>query len=306
MIAGDNYRSLAVFTIVQEEPEFIHPWINHYKKHIADPGDLYVLVHAPTPEGAPTEHPRATSAWSAAEALMVDHHGVTAVPVHHASAFDHHWLAATVAKFQSFLLQSYRWVLFAECDEFVLPTPGTTPRTGALLDFIASLGADAVPAVRATGFEIVQQQEEPPLPAELYQDGRNVALTAGRMIEGCHFWYCSSQYSKTLLARTPMQWGIGFHGADGPAHAIAAAVPSPLLTLVHLHKVDFDLALARARRSRARKWSKPDIESRLGWQNRIEEASELRGFWQVDHDTGQPMLPGRLTEILPGIKEAFR
>ena len=118
-----------MFTIVQEEPEFIHPWINHYKKHVADPADLYVLVHAPTPpEEAESEPPPATTAWSTAEALMVDHHGVTVVPVHHASAFDHYWLAATVSKFQSFLLQSYRWVLFAECDEFVLPAPCTTQK----------------------------------------------------------------------------------------------------------------------------------------------------------------------------------
>ena len=308
MIANADYRDLAVFTVVQVEPEFIHPWINHYKKHVADPGDIYVLVHAPTrTKEAESKPPHATSAWSAAQALMVDHHGVAVMPVHHASAFDHHWLAATVSKFQSFLLQSYRWVLFAECDEFILPTPGTRQRAETLLDFVSSLGPDVTPAIRTTGFEIVRQEDELPLPAALYQDGRNVSLTAAQMIDGCKFWYRSNRYSKTLLARTPMEWGLGFHEVAAPAQAaaIAAAAPSSRLTLVHLHKVDFDLALTRSRRSRARTWSKVDIERRRGFQNRIDNEIELRLFWREDHDTEQPMLPGRLMEILPGLKKAL-
>ena len=307
MIQNDEHKDLAVFTIVQEEPEFIHPWINHYKKHVADSNDVYVLVHAATsPEESTSASTGITSEWSAARALLMEHHGVTVVPVHHTSAFDHHWLATTVSKFQSFLLQSYRWVLFAECDEFILPTPRTRQKGDTLLSFIAGLDRLTEPAIRTSGFEVVQQDEELPLPAELYKDGTNVALTAGRMMEGRKYWYCSTQYSKTLLASIPIQWDIGFHGAQGAAHAIAVAPPSPLLTLVHLHKVDFNLALSRARRSRARVWSKVDIEMRRGWQNRIEEASEFRGFWQQDHDTRQPLLPGRLTKIMPGIEEALR
>ena len=308
MIANDDCRNLAVFTIVQVEPEFIHPWINHYKKHVAEPGDIYVLVHAPTPpEEAQTKPLHANSAWSAAQALMVDHHGVAVVPVHHASAFDHHWLAAIVSKFQSFLLQSYRWVLFAECDEFILPTPGTRQRAETLLDFVSSLGPNVTPAIRTTGFEIVRQENELPLSAALYQDGRNVSLTAAQMIDGCKFWYRSNRYSKTLLARTPIEWGLGFHEVAAPAQAaaIAAAAPSSRLTLVHLHKVDFDLALTRSRRSRARKWSKVDIESGRGFQNRIDNEIELRLFWREDHDTEQPMLPSKLMEILPGLKKAL-
>jgi hypothetical protein len=302
LVVTDDYKGLAVFTIVQEEPEFVHPWINHYKKHVADPGDLYVLVHPPTPlEQGPADD--TASAWTVAQTLIANFHGVTVVPVHHASAFDHRWLAATGARFQSFLLQSYRWVLFAECDEFVLPTPSAASGTETLVDFVARLGSDPPPAVRATGFEVVQQQGESPLPAELYQDGGNIALTAGRMIQDCHFWYRSSRYSKTLLARIPMKWKIGFHRARGPAEEVAQAAPSPFLTLVHLHKVDFALALARSRRSTARRWSKTDIERRAGWQNRIDDATALRDFWQLDQDTNLPMQPGRLTPILPGIKQ---
>jgi hypothetical protein len=228
------------------------------------------------------------------------------VPVHHRSSFDHLWLASTVSTFQTFLLQSYRWVLFAECDEFVFPTPrqGIEPET--LLQFIAGLNTNMPPAVRAMGFEVVQQMDDQPLPPELYKDGNNVELTAGRMVEGCHLWYRSRKYSKTLLANVPAKWRIGFHTIGGAANSIGNDAPSPSLTLVHLHKVDFALALTRSRRSRARQWSTSDIEKQWGWQNRIEHEDELRSFWQQDVDTGEPMQSGRLKPIPPHIKDALR
>lgn len=297
-----GFRDLAIFTIVQDEPEFIHPWINHYKKHVVAPQDIYILIHAPSAGGV-------TPAWEVAEKLMADHHCVRMVPVHNESSFDHRWLAATVSKFQSFLLQSYRWALFAECDEFILPTPGPTC-TDTMLGFIASLDPDPPSAVRATGFEVLQQEGDVPLAAELYQDGKNFTLTAGLMMECCKHWYPSKDYSKTLLANTPIQWDIGFHSpsasADETVQAIATAPASPALMLVHLHRVDFALALTRVQRSRARRWSKADIQEKLGWQNRIEREDKLRRVWNRDYGTNQPMPSGQLREILPDVKKALR
>ena len=269
---------LAAFTIMQDEPEFVHPWINHYKKHVANPRDLYVLVHAPMrPDGQPMRSEE-MPAWHRALALMTNHHRVTVVAVHHSSAFDHAWLAETVARFQSFLLQSYGWVLFAEADEFVLPMPDTLSPSKTLLDFVRDLGVTPPSAVRATGFEIVQQAGEPSVPPHLYCDGTNVNLTAGNLIDGCQFWYRSDQYSKTVLANRSLRWRVGFHKTKGVAEEIAEGLPSQVLTLVHLHKADFDLALGRSRRSSARKWSRFDIKHRQGWQNMIDDVTELRAF----------------------------
>ena len=299
-------RRLAAFTIMQDEPEFVHAWINHYKKHVADPRDIYVLVHAPTrPDGQPMRSEE-LPAWHRALALVTEHHGVGVAAVHHSSAFDHAWLAETVGRFQSFLLQSYGWVLFAEADEFVLPMPDWSSSTRTLVDFVRDLGLTPPLAVRATGFEIVQQIGEPPVPPHLYCDGTNVNLSAGDLIDGCEFWYHSAQYSKTILANTSVRWQVGFHKTKGVVEEIADGPPSQFLALVHLHKADFDLALNRSRRSRARKWSQFDVEHRQGWQNRIDEVAELRAFWEKDSDTDNPLKPGRLTTIAPGIKEALR
>jgi hypothetical protein len=301
-----NNRELAIFTIVQDEPEFIHAWVNHYKKHVADPRDLYVLIHLPSrPDGQPMRSDE-MAAWHRAQALMTHHHLVTAVPVHHSSAFDHRWLSETVAQFQSFLLRSYEWVLFAEADEFVLPMPDPSSSGKTLYDVVRVLGVNPPPAVRATGFEIVQQVGEPPVAPQLYNDGTNVNLTAADLIHSCQFWYRTDKYSKTVLASVPLRWEVGFHKTDGVAQEIATGAPSKFLALVHLHKADFDLALGRLRRSRARKWSQLDVEHQLGWQNRIDNVAGLRAYWGMDVDTEKPLESGRLEPIAHGIKEALR
>src|SRR5664279_205504 len=101
MIRSRDYKDLAVFTIVQEEHEFIHPWINHYKKHVADPKDIHVLVHPPSSAAAQQCSSNENTAWTLAQSLMGTHHGVITLPVHHASAFDHLWLADTCLLYTS-------------------------------------------------------------------------------------------------------------------------------------------------------------------------------------------------------------
>jgi hypothetical protein len=305
VIRNSDYRDLAIFTIVQDEPEYIHPWINHYKMHVADAADIFVLIHAPMrSDGTPMEAAEIPG-WQRAEALLKPHHRVMTLPVHHMATFDHQWLSNTVFQFQSFLLQSYDWVLFTEVDEFVLPTPATSSVRESLLDYIRDFGVDAPLAVRATGFEVVQQEDEPPIPPDRYNTGGNVGLTAGNMLDARCWWRPSKVYSKTLLSRIPLRWAAGFHSVEGIGSDIAAGPSSDKLTLVHLHKVDFELALSRRRRILSRRWSQIDIDERWGWQNRIGTAVELHKFWELDIDTGRPAEPGQLRRIPSSIKQSL-
>jgi hypothetical protein len=304
MIRSPDHKDLAVFTIVQEEHEFIHPWINHFKRHLADPKDIHVLVHPPS-NAVQQSGSDANPAWTLAQSLMRTHHGVTALQVHHASAFDHLWLAETIASFQAFLLQSYEWVLFAEIDEFVLPMSWGSEDPPSLLEFVRSLGPTPPPAVRATGFEIIEQDDEPPVPTDLYGDGRNASSTVGELIADRKWWYRSSQYSKTILANKPLRWEVGFHRVKGFAKEISLAEPSLALTLVHLHRADRELAWRRLRRSRSRKWSQYDVQNQWGVQNRWDDKT-FNAFWNSDADTNQPLQPGRLSPIPPCLYTAFR
>jgi hypothetical protein len=298
---------LAICTIVQDEPEFIHAWVNHYKNHVADARDIYVLVHAPTNANGTPIAPEEIPEWRLAETLLITHHKVITIPVHHTLAFDHQWLADTVSCFYSFLLQSSRWVVFAEIDEFVFPMAGKLSNgITRLLDYVRQLTDSAAPAIRATGFEVIQQDGEPAVSPENYNSGANISLTAGELVTARNRWRSSELYSKTILGRTAMRWGAGFHRAEGCASEISVGKSADDLALVHLHRVDFGLALARLQRSRSRKWSQTDVENRLGWQNRLESAAELRAFWELDIDTGQLADPSRLLTIPDSIKQALR
>jgi hypothetical protein len=305
MAQTNEQRDLAVMTIVQDEPEFIHPWLNHYKGHVADSQDIFVLVHSRNR----TEKPvlvRDIDGWERAETALAGYHGVSTLPVHHASSFDHRWLLHTIECFFSFLLKSYKWVLFAEVDELVLPMPGVAPVGQTLLGLVRDRETDSSSAIRATGFEIVQQPGERSFPPALYRDGGNVTLSVAQMIQNRGSWYRSELYSKTVLAKIPLTWDLGFHKSTGVAANVAHGAPTSDLVLVHLKKIDFELALNRSRRARAKNWSEFDVKAQLGWQNRIQDVEELRAFWEKDGDTERPFAPGRLEPIPPDLKRALR
>jgi hypothetical protein len=132
----------AVFTIMQNEPVFLPLWLRHYGRHFA-PADLYVLDHQST-DGSALEASRRC--------------GARLVPVFREHSFDHDWLCQTVRLFQAFLLQSYRYVLFAEADEFVVPDPRAF---AGLADFVEALDR---PYARCLGLNVVHWRDrEPPL-----------------------------------------------------------------------------------------------------------------------------------------------
>jgi len=174
-----------------------------------------------------------------------------------------------------------------------------------LLDFIRNLGPAPPAAVRANGFDIIQQKDEPTLPAGLYSKGYNVNLSVGELIADRKSWYRSNVVSKTILANKPLQWELGFHLTKGFAREISVDEPSHSLTLVHLHRVDLEIALSRLRRSRSRRWPQVDIQNRWGWQNRMDDETFYTS-WNFDSDTGQPIEPGRLTPIPLCLHTALR
>jgi hypothetical protein len=143
--------------------------------------------------------------------------GVNVLPVHRDRSFDHRWLCETVCRFQAFLLQSYRAVLFAEADEFVVPDPRAFRD---LAEYAAALDA---PYARCTGLNVLHLHDiEPPL---------DFARPILAQRAAC---YRSAIYCKPVLAREPLAWEPGFHTARG-----ADAPPDGRLYLLHLHRADY-------------------------------------------------------------------
>ena len=253
-------RQRASFTIAQNEPVMLAVWLDYYARHF-DPDDLYVLDHDSTDGSTKGLGGRCR-----------------VVPVHRTASFDHRWLRSTVESFQRFLLQSYETVLFAEVDELVVADP---TRYAGLEAYIEALER---PSARCSGFNVVQQPDEPPARFDqpLLQDRR--------------YWHASLEYSKRLLSRVPLRWSVGFHdeynAPDDP--------PDPALLLVHLHRLDYDSCRERHLSTASRNWSREDIINGLGAQARIAAGEEFDRWFRTgtEPDASRELIPEHIRAIL--------
>lgn len=253
-------RAAAVFTIVQNEPVFLPVWSRYYQRYFSR-DDIFVLDHdstdARTREVARELH---------------------RVPVHRQESFNHRWLRDTVARFQSFLLQSYEQVLFAEADEIVAANPQQLP--GGLTELLEHPDPEGPGFVRCTGYEIVQTRETPEAPV----DWTRPILVQRR------FCRRSDLYSKPLLSRQPLQWGTGFHGLEAVESPLPP--PDPRLLLIHLHRADFATCRAKTLESAARRWSAEDLAKGYGHQNRITEPHLFeRWFYENSYNESYALEP---------------
>ncbi len=239
-------RARAVFTIVQNEADFLPLWLGYYGGHF-DPEDIYVLDHDST-DGS-------TDGLGAS---------CNVVPVHRDKSFDHVWLKATVEAFQAFLLTAYEAVLFAEADEFVVADPR---HYAGLAEYADSLEG---PAACCTGFNVVHYPDdgEPELRFELPLLGQR------------RFWHRSPKYSKRVLSKVPLRWTIGFHLES----TLPDVAPDPDLYLIHLHRADYVRCLERHRAAVARDWSRSDLREGFGRETRVVDEAEFREWFYAGAD----------------------
>ena len=251
-------RPHAVFTIVHDEAEFLPVFLRHYGRHL-DPADIYVLDHD-TRDGS----------TSGLEGRC------NVIGVHRGTVFDHLWLKGTVEDFQTFLLRSYRTVLFADADELIFPDPARYADLGDYMDRFRG------PAASCTGFNLIQQPGEEPIDL-------GAPLLAQR-----RSWNPSPQYSKRLMSRIPLRWSAGFHKEFNAPEV----EPDPDLLLVHLHRIDYEMCMRRHRAATDRPWAEEDRKWNLTWHQRVVDPGEFRDWFYSGED-----LEGSAAEPVP---ERFR
>lgn len=267
-------RHCAIFTIAQDEGVRLPIWLEHYAKTGMP---LYVLNHQSQPH-----HLERMQAAIAEQ-------GATQFDVFNNVSFSHEWLRDTVDRFYRFLLQSYKYVLFAEVDEIIAPRPGSGYRD--LGDYLQNFNKTAV---CCSGYEVVQVLDDEP---DLDYDQRPL-LAQRRM------WYPSQTYSKPLLSSVPLTWDTGFHkAAEIGAHM--RGMVDPALLLLHLHKIDFALIKQRNEEIvRKRQWSEAGVDRQAGFQNRLVDDAELRQFWATNVDTPfNPETPQPLEEMPDAVRQ---
>jgi Glycosyl transferase family 2 len=158
-------RRCATFTLQKNEDFHLPLWLGYYGQYF-EPQDMYVLDHQSNDE--------ATLSTLADFANT----GGNVKTVEHELSFDHAWLLDTVHWMQRKLLDRYEYVLFTDCDEWVIPAEGS------LGEFIANAEKNTY---RCKGYEVVEDKQ------------RRWPL-----------------FDKTLLSRNELRWINGYHETTLP------------------------------------------------------------------------------------------
>ena len=257
----------AVFTIVQDEPVFLPLWLKHYSKFF-QPDAIHVINHESTTEN-----------YNKILELQKDHNFVL-INVYNKESFNHEWLAKVVGDYQNFLINSYNYVLFCECDEIIID------KSNNLKSYIENLDKDFV---ACQGWDIVQPKSEP-----VWDKNKPIMGTQRKL------WFRNTLWDKPLLSKKDLSWCEGFHTAkklvgDNWDH-MEIEVDENLL-LLHLHRVDFKYALEKSTLSAKKKWSKRSLELNQAEQNRIDTEPKMRRWFYKDSRFWEP-IPENLYGII--------
>lgn len=242
-------KKLAVFTIIQNEDFFLEIWLNYYKKFFPVE-HIYILNHSSTTE-------------SCLKLLKIaKDSGVNVVPVYRDLSFDHSWLRTTVEKFQTFLFQSYDYVVFTEIDEIITPNPALYGK-GLNEYIVEKFESTDAETLRCVGFNV-----EHDVKAEAEID-----LTK-RILSQRFNWRRAFIYDKPIISKVPCRWVNGFHSL-AVNHTLPA---SNDLVLIHLHKMDYNLCKNKHLEQSRRKWNQYDLDTGQGDHNRTADGEKF-DYW---------------------------
>ncbi|MET9633742.1 glycosyltransferase family 2 protein [Lentzea sp. NPDC006480] len=237
--AGNAERpTRAVFTLVRDEEVFLPIWLRYYSRFFA-PQDIHVLDHG----GA---------------GRFADEYGFTRIPVDQ-PVFGAEWQRDTIQRHQHELLDRYDVVLFADADEIIAPEP----HTGDLGDYLDNFDQDFV---TCQGYELLHLTDSEPA----FDPEQPVLAQRGH-------WYRNEIYSKSLIARAPSLWDLGFHQRLDHRRN-----PDPLLFLLHLHRMDYGICLDRHKNRAAFPRAEKDRALGRGYQNRITDPDGFREWFYGD------------------------
>lgn len=172
----------AVLTICRNEPGYLPIWLKYYRRYFAGE-DIYILDNDSN-DGSTSNLP------------------VNVIRVHSENYFDHNWLVSIVRNWTQHLLNDgYKYVLFCEIDEMIVPNPDKYPL--GLLDFINKTTSNVV---RVKAYDIRHN------PAEEPKLKLNESILQQR-----RYWMRHTHYDKPLLTKIALNWTPGFHTSTDPA-----------------------------------------------------------------------------------------
>ncbi|CAF1036084.1 unnamed protein product [Adineta steineri] len=216
----------AVFTICRNEKGFLPIWLRYYRRYFADE-DIYILDND-SDDGSTSN-------------LTVNVHRVSSEKY-----FDHLWLIETVQDMaRSLLRRGYKYILFCEVDEMIVPDPIKYPL--GLLDYIKQAKAEVT---RVTGYGLFHKATSEP----------KLNLSQPIMPQR-NFWSKDNMYDKPLLISKEIHWTVGFHTCK------ENATRDEDLVLIHLQRMDHDFYMERATWKSKQKFKVEDLQKGWGAQH---------------------------------------
>lgn len=154
--------SKAIFTVQHDEDFFLPLWIKYYSESF-DLRDIYIVAHN-------------TTDITKDILLEAESLGINVEYLETNEIFNHDWLNSVVHQKQRDLLKKYDYVVFADCDEIIIPIGKTL---GEFID------EGKYSAYRTFGYNVIE--------GNMYRDDR---------------------YDKTLISAIPLIYSYGYHTAD--------------------------------------------------------------------------------------------
>lgn len=205
-------QELAAFTITRNEPLFLKVWCNYYGS-VIPPEHLYIIDNS-SDDGSVDE-------------VRSLHPTINIVSRPSEGTHDSMFLKHAIERFQQELLQRYACVVFAETDEYLIPSA----RYHDLADYCRQFMLSGRPYVRAQGWNVVHQIDTEP----------ELTRTPGeRILARRNSMWKIQIYDKTLITRVPLVYQRGFHNFYLGRVKQAEHPVDPDLTLLHAWRVSLE------------------------------------------------------------------
>ena len=194
----------AAFTLVQNDMVMLELWLKYYSKYF---DDIFVIGN-----GTKTEY---EELQTLREKYKFEFERVTFAP--------NSDLTLLICKGKQVkLLENHKWVLYSDCDEFVV---ADSKKYKDLKDFMEKFDKDKV---YCEAFNVLQMENEQSI------DYSRPFLSQRK------YWAKDIDYNKPLLAKVPLNWNPGCHKEVEIPDQDSKAMANTGLFMLHLRHADLN------------------------------------------------------------------
>lgn len=216
VITIDSMSDRAIFTSVKKD-KYFPVWIKYYSQFFRH---IFVIDNEPD-----IEDPFIKEAS--------EKYQFTVIKDYPNPEYDLQKWNSVIRDTQRALLEKYKWVLYTDADEIVVPDPEKYKDLG---EYINKCNKDFV---FCSGYNVLQMYNEPEsTDKELNEPPLDLSLP---ILKQRKFWWYEYGYNKPLLSRVPLNWKHGMHSIEEVEDKDLPILNDPDLILFHLKQADWEI-----------------------------------------------------------------